>query len=116
MSKEEVEKVNDEYMGSMKVICTNRSSHTWNGEVCMQFLDYMAIEIRRKKIELGIEDARQSPALLLCDRCPSHLSRVFLQMRRTWAKENSVILLGCDPSCEVQIPGGFGACLGPNDR
>lgn len=77
--------LNDDYMGSMQVICVNRFSYMWNGDVYMQFLDCTAIEIRRKRIEFGIEGARQSPVFVFCDRCPSHLSQLF------WAKENVVV-------------------------
>lgn len=116
LSSDKIDDLNSQLLGSMKIINTGRRGHMWNGETCVQFLDWVAGELRRKRRELGITDARQNPALLLCDRCPSHMSSVFLEMRKQWAKENSVLLLGCDSDCPVQIPGGFGAALGPNDR
>ena len=95
---------------------THARRHMWNGEVCVKFLDFVAKEIRRKRLSLGYTDASQCPCLAICDRAPSHQSQVFQDMRARWAKEHNVVLLGADNEGPCAVPGGYGATMQPNDR
>ena len=69
--------------------------------------------LRAKRAALGV-DAR-AKALVICDRCGSHNSEVFFNLRAQWASELNVMILGHDKRADVCMPGGFGACAGPND-
>ena len=112
----EVDEINSLYEGTLHVEHSCKKTHMWNGEVCIKFLDFVAKEIRRKRLSLGYTDASQCPCLAICDRAPSHQSQVFQDMRARWAKEHNVVLLGADNEGPCTVPGGYGATMQPNDR
>ena len=112
----EVDEINETYAGTLHVEHSCKKTHMWNGEVCVKYLDFIAKEIRRKRLSLGYKDAAEAPCLALCDRAPSHQSQVFQKMRANWAKQHNVILLGADCEGPCPVPGGFGATMQPNDR
>ena len=112
----EVDEINSLYEGTLHVEHSCKKTHMWNGEVCVKFLDFVAKEIRRKRLSLGYTDASQCPCLAICDRAPSHQSQVFQDMRARWAKEHNVVLLGADNEGPCAVPGGYGATMQPNDR
>lgn len=116
LGDQDVKELNKEYAGTLHIMQTNKKSHMWNGEVCVQFFEMMTQEIRRKRLALGFQNAADAPCLALCDRAPSHQSSVFQQMRMNWARENNVILVGADLAGECNVPAGFGAVMQPNDQ
>ena len=116
LGDQDVKELNKEYAGTLHIMQTNKKSHMWNGEVCVQFFEMMTQEIRRKRLARGFQNAADAPCLALCDRAPSHQSSVFQQMRVNWARENNVILVGADLAGECNVPAGFGAVMQPNDQ
>lgn len=116
LTSSEIDEINDLYAGTLYVQHTSKRTHMWNGETCVRYLDFVATEIRRKRLSLGYTNAADAPCLALCDRAPSHQSSVFQTMRANWAREHDVILLGADVDGPCPVPGGYGACMQPNDR
>lgn len=109
-----MQQLNDEFKGQLVVQSTGTDSHMWNGATTVAFLDQMTIELRRRRAALGFTDT-SARALIVCDRCTSHLSRTYLDLRKQWAKEQNVLLVGCDPDSDIQVPGGWGLSCSPND-
>ena len=68
---------------------------------------------RRKRAILGID--ANSKGLLLLDSAPQHTSKVFLQVRKRWADELNVIVIGDGSIDDVTVPQGIGATIAPND-
>ena len=88
-------------------------SHMWTARTMISFLDVLEVEIRKRRMELGL--SRDAKALVICDKAPQHLSRTFASLRRSWSDKVNCYLLGADPDDPISVPSGFGACGGPND-
>ena len=113
MSPAEMEKVNDDYKGILVCESSGTDTHMWSGPTCVRFLDHLTVEIRKQRQKLGKDHSAR--VMVIADKCTSHLSRTFLDMRRTWAKEQNCLILGLDPEADVQIPGGWSLSCSPND-
>lgn len=114
MNQDNMAKLNEQYKGVMVTESTGTDSHMWNGQTTVKFLQHMTVELRKQRARIGCNDA-SARALILCDKCTSHTSQTYLDLRRQWAKEQNVLLLGADDSCDIKIPGGWGATSSPND-
>lgn len=114
MSSEEMEAINKEHEGILLVQSSGTDSHMWSGQTTVRFLEQMTRELRRQRRKIGCNDT-SAKAMLICDRCTSHLSRTYVDLRRQWAREQNVLLVGSEPDAEVQIPGGWGLSSSPND-
>lgn len=114
MNHSELQQLNQEFKGQLVIQTTGTDSHMWNGSTTCAFLDQMTIELRKRRALLGYQD-NSARALAVCDRCTSHMSRTYLDLRRQWAKEQNVLLVGCDPDADIQVPGGWGLSCSPND-
>ena len=81
---------------------TGSDKHMWNCATTIQFLEFLTVELRERRLELGL--AAKDGALSICDDAEQHRNPQYLQLRKQWEKENNCILLGCDP--EQRVPGG----------
>ena len=107
ISPTEMQALNEEHEGTLLVESSGTDSHMWNGQTTVKFFEALTIELRKRRTAIGCQD-QSARAMLICDRCPSHLSRTYLDLRRNWAKEQNVLLVGSDPDADVQVPGGWG--------
>ena len=114
LSAEAMNRLNQEYEGVLAIESSGSDSHMWHGQTTVKFLEHMSTELRKRRAEIGCFDC-SARAMLICDRCPSHLSRTYLDLRRNWAREQNVLLVGCDPDADAQVPGGWGLSSSPND-
>ena len=114
LSSAEMADINEQYKGVLHIESSGTDSHMWNGATTCKFLEIMTIELRRQRAKIGCHDA-SARALVVCDRCSSHVSKVYVEQRRLWAKEQNVLLIGCDHEDSVQVPGGWGLSSSPND-
>ena len=114
MSQEDIARLNAEHAGVLVIQTSGTDSHMWSGATTCRFLEQMTLELRKQRRKIGCLDT-SARAMLICDKCTSHLSKTFLDMRRQWAAEQNVLLVGTDPYAEVKIPGGWGLSSSPND-
>ena len=110
----EMQSLNEEFEGMLVIDSSSNDTHMWNGQTCIRFFDAMTIELRKRRAAVGCNDV-SARALLFCDRCTSHLSKTYLDLRRQWAKQQNVLLVGTDPEADIQVPGGWGLTSSPND-
>ena len=104
ISTTEMEKLNKEYEGVLVIQSSGTDSHMWSGATTCRFLEQLTRELRKQRRKIGCVDT-SARAMVICDRCTSHLSRTYLDMRKQWATEQNVLLVGGDPDSDVQIPG-----------
>ena len=88
-------------------------SHMWQASTMMKFLDHFAIQLRRKRLELGLDAT--SRGLLICDKACVHHASIYKSARERWQRENNCLIVNGQTEDLVAIPGGFGAAGGPND-
>lgn len=89
----------------------------------LHYLDFLAVEVRRKRISLGLTASNgrclilcDKATLILCDKATQHHSKDFEQARAQLEEaHNSIIVHGQSTRHGIQIPGGWGAAGGPND-
>jgi len=116
MPASEIAQLNEELAGICYVVCTNRSSHMWDGEMCIKFLyEFMTpcLKAKRKRLKLTHKDR----AMGICDRAGVHLHRQFLVMRQIWGEKENCDLFGADPDAipSESVPAKIGATGSPND-
>ena len=114
MTAEQMKALNDEHEGVLVIESSGSESHMWHGQTTVKFFDAMSIELRKRRALIGCHDS-SARAMLICDRCASHLSRTYLDLRQKWAQEQNVLLVGCYPDADIQVPGGWGLSSSPND-
>jgi hypothetical protein len=107
------EEYSEIFKGSLYICRTGKDTHIWDGKTCVAYLNWLTGIIRERRIALGVDATAK--ALLICDKCPSHQSDIFLNLRNRWCEEQNVMILGHDRNSLIKVPGGFGACGGPND-
>lgn len=98
-------KLNKEHQGILHIESSGSDSHMWSGATTVKFLDLLTTELRKQRRAIGCLDNSER-AMVICDKCTSHLSRTYLDLRKQWAQEQNVLLVGADPDSDVQIPGG----------
>ena len=114
LDPKEMQAMNDEFEGMLVIDSSSTDSHMWSGPTCIRFFENLTIELRKRRAAIGCQDVSER-ALLFCDRCTSHLSKTYLDLRRQWASQQNVLLAGTDPTADVQVPGGWGLTSSPND-
>ena len=103
MSAKDIAELNEELKGQAYIMATGRSSHMWDAEMCVHFLeDFVGkcLAIKRKK--LGLD--RDAKAMLICDRAPCHLHAAYLALRKNWCTRENVIIFGDDKHADVTVP------------
>ena len=105
ISAEDMAKLNKEHQGILHIESSGSDSHMWSGATTVKFLDLLTTELRKQRHAIGCLDNSER-AMVICDKCTSHLSRTYLDLRKQWAQEQNVLLVGADPDSDVQIPGG----------
>lgn len=108
-----MQELNKEFEGLLVIESSSNDTHMWNGQTCIRFFDTMTVELRKRRAAIGCDVSAR--AMLFCDRCTSHLSKTYLDLRKQWAVHNNVLLVGTDPTADVQVPGGWGLSSSPND-
>ncbi|CAE7591061.1 unnamed protein product, partial [Symbiodinium necroappetens] len=111
-----VKEMNEELKGMLH-ICTQHESntHMWNARTMADFLPFLAVELRTRRLALKLRVA-DSKALILADKAAVHCSPTFRRLRERFEQEHNCILVcGEDLVGTVEIPGGWGACGAPND-
>ena len=71
---------------------TGTDSHMWSGKTVVQFFELMTRILRAKRRRLGL--TANDRAMLLCDRCPSHSSQQYSDLREQWSREMNVLIVG----------------------
>ena len=104
MSQQEISELNKEHQGVLVIHTSGTDSHMWSGATTVRFLELMTLELRKQRRKIGCFDT-SARAMVICDRCTSHLSRIYIDLRKQWAMEQNVMLIGHDPDADVQIPG-----------
>ena len=86
----------------------------WDGETTVKFLDkFLSNCFKVKRKSLGLRWKHKGMAV--CDRAGVHLHRGFLEVRKLWAESQNVVLFGCDPDADHQVPARIGEAGSPND-
>ena len=114
ISPTELEELNNELRGTCMILCTDRESHMWDGEMCVKFLYKFlgtCLTMRRKALGLTLSDK----AMFICDRSPVHLQKAYFMLRQNFAHEYNCAIFGSDPHAEIQVPAKIGAVGSPND-
>ena len=113
LSSSQIHDINEKYKGILVLQSSGTDGHMWTGATALRFLEQLTIELREQRQKYNLDSS--SKAMVICDRCTSHLCRTFTELRKRWAHENNVFILGMDPEADVQIPGGWGLSSQPND-
>lgn len=113
LSSSQIHDINEKYKGILVLQSSGTDGHMWTGATALRFLEQLTIELRKQRQKYNLDSS--SKAMVICDRCTSHLCRTFTELRKRWAHENNVFILGMDPEADVQIPGGWGLSSQPND-
>ena len=100
MSDEKLEQANQKFSENLVIKKTGSDKHMWNCATTIQFLEFLTVELRERRLELGL--AAKDGAVSICDDAEQHQNPQYLQLRKQWEKENNCILLGCDP--EQRVP------------
>ncbi|OLP96585.1 hypothetical protein AK812_SmicGene21165 [Symbiodinium microadriaticum] len=113
-----VKEMNEELKGHAAHLHTARgmsNTHMWNASTMADFLPFLAVELRTRRLALKLRMA-DSKALFLADKAAVHCSPTFRRLRERFEQEHNCILV-CreDLVGTVEIPGGWGACGAPND-
>ena len=78
-------------------------THMWRGQTMVRYLAKHGLTLSHR-------------ALVICDDASQHSDQRFQELRQLWEDENNCQLLGADKNFRIKVPGGFGACGGPNDQ
>ena len=93
---------------------SHSATHMWRGETTIRYLKFLKGELDARHKAHGL--AWKDGALILAEDATAHSDHHFAELWKVWETENNCILLGCDKSHPIQIPGGFGAAGAPNDQ
>ena len=90
-------------------------SHMWTSSTMMDYLDFLGVQIRAKRMALGL--TAKDRCLVLCDKATQHHSEIYERVRAKWELQHNAIIVHGQSSTThgISIPGGWGACGGPND-
>ncbi len=66
-----------------------QQSHIWNESSLIQYLQFLAGEIRTRRAQLGL--TASDKALVLMDQAGAHMSRTFKQIQQKWSQEHNVV-------------------------
>ena len=88
-------------------------SHMWTAETLGAYLEFLSVELRRKRAKHGL--TASSRALILMDKAPQHGSLTIEQIRQQFQQDHNCILIHGSSHEYVAVPAGWGACGGPND-
>lgn len=81
-------------------------SHMWTAETLCEYLDFLAIELRRKRKKHGL--TASAKALVLMDKAPQHSSSTFKKVRERFERDHNVVLVHGESIHQVAIPAGLG--------
>ena len=111
-----MKEMNKELDGILHISSQHESStHMWNAGTLADFLPFLAVELRARRLALKLT-VQTSKALVLADKAAVHSSAAFRRLRERFERENNCILVcGEDLLGQVHVPGGWGACGAPND-
>lgn len=79
-------------------------SHMWTASTLGDYLEFLAGELRRKRLKHGLTASAR--ALILMDKAPQHASATFQQLRERFERSHNCILIHGASFEYVAIPGG----------
>ena len=114
MTEGTVGDLNSKLSGSAFIHQNNRRSHMWDADTMLYYLEFLEVEVRKRRMELGLS-VEGNKALIICDKASVHSCQKFELYRKQWQDRNNCILLHGSSTDTITIPGGFGAAGGPNE-
>ena len=114
MTEGTVGDLNSKLSGSACIHQNNRRSHMWDADTMLYYLEFLEVEVRKRRMELGLS-VEGNKALIICDKASVHSCQKFELYRKQWQDRNNCILLHGSSTDTITIPGGFGAAGGPNE-
>ena len=97
----------------MYIEAHDSNTHCWSSSTLLRYLDFLAIELRKKRMELNVDASAR--ALIICDKAAVHHAATYSRARELWQTQHNALILHGTSSDLIRIPGGFGATGGPND-
>ena len=70
MSDEKLEEANKKFSEYLLIKKTGSDKHMWNCATTIQFLEFLTVELRERRLELGL--AAKDGALSICDDAEQH--------------------------------------------
>lgn len=63
-------------------------SHVWNEATMIRYLDFLAGELRVRRVQLGLKHCHR--ALIMCDQAGAHMSTTFQKLQMQWCQQHNV--------------------------
>lgn len=105
-SAETVNSMNQQLQDVLQIsTCHHGPSHMWTAETLGDYLQFLQIELRRKRKKHGL--TIDSKALVIMDKAPQHQSSTFKKLRERFERDHNCILLHGESFHLVAIPGGL---------
>ena len=76
MTEGTVEDLNSKLSGSAFIHQNNRRSHMWDADTMLYYLEFLEVEVRKRRMELGLS-VEGNKALIICDKASVHSCQKF---------------------------------------
>ena len=83
-------RIREELAQSIYIAPPQISTHIWDGQTFVQFLDFLGSEIRSRRTQLGLDATHK--ALLIIDQAGAHTAKVYKRIRDNWKATHNVEL------------------------